>query len=44
MLATQEPSFSAMNATFLLPRFVRTQPLTVMSQPVAADFRISAIL
>jgi hypothetical protein len=33
-----------MNATFLLPRLVRTQPLTVMSLPTAPDFRISAIL
>jgi len=39
-----EPSFSAMNATFLLPRLVRTQPLAVTSLPAGVDCNSSAIL
>ncbi len=44
ILPTHEPSFKAMNATFLLPRLVRTQPFTTMSVSTTPDFRISAIL
>ena len=44
MLFTHDPSFMAMKATFLLPRLVRTQPLTTMSLSTTPDLRISAIL
>ena len=43
MLATHEPSFRAMKATFLLPRLVRTHPLTVTSQSTASDLINSTI-
>lgn len=44
MFATHDPSFRAMNATFLFPRLVRTHPLTTMSVSTTPDFRISTIL
>ena len=44
ILFTHDPSFRAMNATFLFPRLVRTQPLTTMSVSTTPDFKISTIL
>jgi len=38
-----EPSFNAMKATFLLDRFVRTQPLTLITEPKSFDPSTSLI-